>query len=148
MVVADLLGKPPIVAQSFSNLFVEFLLKEAAQGQTPQEPNQSPSQNSPLSPPGSVHPGTPATERGSTTPGGGLFGFARSRTYSTASVTSTQAGGMRSPPNVGSIGRKSSSSNITTNGTGVSPMSPREGQSLLSPPGRPLLNPEVPGPRR
>ncbi|KAG7539611.1 hypothetical protein FFLO_03487 [Filobasidium floriforme] len=139
---------PDTYNESFSNLFVEFLLKEAAQGQKPQDSNPSSSHGSPHSPPGSIHPGTPATERGATTPGGGLFGFARSRTYSTASMTSTQAGGMRSPPYVGSIGRKGSGRDASGNSIGLIPMSPRASEGMLSPPGHSLLSPDLPGPRR
>jgi hypothetical protein len=129
--------------QSFSNLFVEFLLKEAAQGQRTKESNPASAQGSPHSPPASIHPGSPGTERGGgTTPG--LFGFSRARTYSTASATSTAMGGARSPPFVGSIGRKYSQNAgqvLGLNGLGGSgSVSPRIGEGLLSP--------EAPGPRR
>lgn len=63
-------------------------------------------------------------------------------------MTSTQAGGMRSPPYVGSIGRKGSDRDASGNSIGLIPMSPRASEGMLSSPGHSLLSPDLPGPRR
>lgn len=113
--------------ESFSNLFVEFLLKEAAQGQSPTASTfpintAAGTASPPLFPPTS--------------------GFQRNRTLSSTSVVSTISGmgpmgssGMRSPPSLGAYGRKFSL------GLAVNGVVPSESGGI-SPPGR------VPEPRR
>ena len=126
--------------QSFSDLFVEFLLKEAAQGQ--KKPSTSPGHTSPplggaTSP--STHPH----------PSAALFG--RQRTHSSASISSNVSGsvparpaytstgshgnhnhlnlnlsGARSPPYMNSLGQRMQASPVTGGERVMSPgMSPR-----------------------
>jgi hypothetical protein len=78
-----------------------------------------------------------------------MFGFSRTRTMSSASLASTVHTGMKSPPFVGSLGRKSSAfgagGTLGMNGLGGS--GETQGGGLLSPPGG-LLSPDMYGNRR
>lgn len=75
--------------QSFSNLFVEFLLKEAAQGQS----SPRPPPNHPLASPSLAGGGAASPPLYPPPPSG----FMRNRTLSSASLNSAISG-MRSPP--------------------------------------------------
>jgi hypothetical protein len=113
-------------AQSFSDLFVEFLLKEAAQGQ--KKPSATP-------------PNHTSPQLGATSPSSALF--ARQRTHSSASISSNVSGsfprpnytttashqhlnlnlgasGVRSPPYMGSLGQR-----MQSPGSGSSNASPK-----------------------
>jgi hypothetical protein len=96
--------------QSFSDLFVEFLLKEAAQGQKP----------SPATNPQSALPSPGLAGASSPTIGNpGLFG--RQRTYSNSSMTSNVSGSF-SRPNFAHYSQQNPNGNMNLNlnlGSGV-----------------------------
>jgi hypothetical protein len=73
-------------AQSFSDLFVEFLLKEAAQGQ---KPSPATNQQSALPSPGLAGASSPTI--------GNQALFGRQRTYSNSSMTSNVSGSFSRP---------------------------------------------------